>query len=243
MKNRIKYFLQQLFGYELYLFAFAIFKIKTLKNDSKEKDFFYFLNLIPRSDGAILDIGANLGIMTFFLSKKFSKNKIYAIEPVPSNLVVLEKIIKKFRLSNVIVFNIALGAEKNTATMILPNNQGTKMQGLSHIKHQSMELWNEGEEFEVEMNTLDLLFAGQEIKAIKMDVENFEYFVLKGGQQLLIDNKPLIYMELWDNENRIFCMNFLKSMNYDCFVIENNQCVQFQLGKHKQQNFLFIAKN
>ena len=66
MKNTIKYFLQQLFGYELYLFTFAIFKIKTLKNDSKEKDFFYFLNLIPTSNGVILDIGANLGIMTYY---------------------------------------------------------------------------------------------------------------------------------------------------------------------------------
>ena len=243
MKNTIKYFLQQLFGYELYLFAFAIFKIKTLKNDSKEKDFFYFLNLIPTSNGVILDIGANLGIMTYYLSKKFSNNKVYAIEPVPSNLKVLEKIKKQFRLSNVTVFNIALGSEKQIATMILPKNHGTKMQGLSHIKHDSIELWNDGEEFEVEMNTLDMLFPNQEIKAIKIDVENFEYFVLKGGVQLLNDNKPLIYMELWNNDNRINCMNFLSNLNYECFVIENNQCVHFKVDHHKQQNFLFIAKN
>ena len=243
MKNTIKYFLQQLFGYELYLFTFAIFKIKTLKNDSKEKDFFYFLNLIPTSNGVILDIGANLGIMTYYLSKKFSNNKVYAIEPVPSNIKVLEKIKKQFRLSNVTVFNIALGSEKQIAKMILPKNHGTKMQGLSHIKHDSMELWNDGEEFEVEMNTLDMLFPNQEIKAIKIDVENFEYFVLKGGIQLLIDNKPLIYMELWENDNRIKCMNFLSNLNYECFVIENNQCIHFQADLHKQQNFLFIAKN
>jgi hypothetical protein len=106
-----------------------------------------------------------------------------------------------------------------------------------------MELWNDGEEFEVEMNTLDMLFPNQEIKAIKIDVENFEYFVLKGGIQLLIDNKPLIYMELWENDNRIKCMNFLSNLNYECFVIENNQCIHFQADLHKQQNFLFIAKN
>jgi hypothetical protein len=88
-----------------------------------------------------------------------------------------------------------------------------------------------------------MLFPNQEIKAIKIDVENFEYFVLKGGIQLLIDNKPLIYMELWKNDNRINCMNFLSNLNYDCFVIENNQCVHFQVDYHHQQNFLFIAKN
>jgi hypothetical protein len=88
-----------------------------------------------------------------------------------------------------------------------------------------------------------MLFPNQEIKAIKIDVENFEYFVLKGGVQLLNDNKPLIYMELWNNDNRINCMNFLSNLNYECFVIENNQCVHFQVDNHKQQNFLFIAKN
>ena len=241
MKN--KFFLQRLFSYEIYLFVFAIYKIKTLKKDSKEKDFFFFLNLIPPGNGTVLDIGANLGIMTYYLSKNFLNDKVYAIEPVPSNLHVLEKIKNKYRLNNVTIFNLALGEEKKTVTMVLPNNKGTKMQGLSHIKHESMELWNDGEEFEVEMNSLDHLFEHEKIKAIKIDVENFEFFVLKGGQQVLENNRPIIYMELWDNANRVNCMNYLEAMNYDCFVIENNRCVHFKAEKHKKQNFLFIAKN
>ena len=43
-----------------------------------------------------------------------------------------------------------------------------------------------------------------------MDVENFEIHVLKGATHLIERCKPLIYIELWDNENRKACMQFLK---------------------------------
>jgi len=242
MKNTVKYLLQRLLGYKLYLFVFAVFKIKTLKNDSKENDFFFFLNAIPSKEGAILDIGANLGIMTFFLSKQFPDTAIYSIEPVPSNFSVLTKIKHWFGLTNVEILTSAVGADNKTVTMILPTNKGTKMQGLSHVKHKSMELWNEGIEFDVQMNTLDDLFLDKTIKAIKMDVENFEFFVLQGGKHLIQKNMPIIYMELWNNENRVNCLQLLHEMNYECFVIEKNQAVIYQSAIHTHQNFLFKPK-
>lgn len=243
MKNTVKYILQKILGYEFYLYVFAVFKIKTLRRDKNENDFFYFLDSIPKNDGLILDIGANLGIMTYYLATRFPKNNIFSIEPMPSNFSVLSKIKQKFNLVNVNLCMLALGEDKQRAKMILPSNQGTKMQGLSHIKHPTMELWNEGEVVEVEMDTLDHLFPNKKIKAIKIDVENFEYFVLKGGIKLISTNKPVIYTELWDNENRVNCIDFLKTMDYKCFVIENGQITLFNSQIHKQHNFLFISQN
>ena len=45
----------------------------------------------------------------------------------------------------------------------------------------------------------------KKIGAIKMDVENFEYFVLEGGKELIKKHKPIIYTELWENQNREKC--------------------------------------
>ena len=95
MKNGIKLILQKLLGYQNYLYVFAKFKIKTLKQDKKEGDFFHFMDSISKN-GAILDIGANIGIMTYHLSKRFADRKIYSIEPMPDNLKVLNKIINTF---------------------------------------------------------------------------------------------------------------------------------------------------
>ncbi len=50
MKNSLKYILQKLLGLKTYLYVFALVKIKTLRNDSKENDFFTFLSLLK--DGA-----------------------------------------------------------------------------------------------------------------------------------------------------------------------------------------------
>ena len=87
--------------------------------------------------------------------------------------------------------------------MILPHQGKTKMQGLSHVKHESITEWNEGEEFTVPLKMLDNVLNGQTIQGIKIDVENFEYYALKGGRRILTDNKPIIYAELWDIQTNV----------------------------------------
>ena len=242
MKNAIKFLLQKSIGYERYLYVFSMFKIKTLAKDAKEKDFFHFMNLIPEGEGEILDLGANIGIMTYYLAKKFPTSKVFSIEPVPSNLNILKKIVNKYKLMNVKVIQIALGEFPGQVSMVLPHFHGTKMQGLSHVKHESIEMWNDGEVFDVSMDTLDNLFPSEKIKGIKLDVENFEFYVLKGGMEVIKKNKPIIYSELWENENRSNCINFLKELKYECKVVVNNKLVDFNSSVHKHQNFLFIPK-
>ena len=60
--------------------------------------YIYFLNIIP-DDGVVLDIGANIGIMTVHLSKKLKNSFIYSFEPIPLNLLTLKRIIKWFQLA------------------------------------------------------------------------------------------------------------------------------------------------
>jgi len=238
MKNTIKYILQKLLGYEKYLFVFSKYKIKTLKKDKKEGDFFLFLDEINGA-GDVLDIGANIGIMTYHLSKKFPNNTIYAIEPMPNNLKVLNKIISYYELNNVKVLPYALGEKSGNIEMVLPLNGKVKMQGLAHVVHDSIDEWNEGEKVNVVCKTLDELFENASISGIKMDIENFEYFALKGGTKLLQKNKPVIYLELWDNDNRNLCFEFLENLGYTAFVNHQNNLTPYNPLKHKKQNFIF----
>jgi len=228
-------------GFRTYLYVFALFKIRTLKSDSKEKDFFHFLSLLEDGKGAVLDIGANIGIMTVHLSRKVPNSTIHAFEPIPENLSVLRKVTDKFGVSRLKIYETAVGDHEGEVKMILPHNGKTRMQGLSHVKHESITEWNEGDEYAVPLNTLDNLLNGEPIQGIKIDVENFEYFALKGGKRILESNKPVIYAELWDNENRTHCLDLLSGFNYRPFVIENGALTPFLKEKHLQQNFIFIA--
>ena len=234
--------MQSLLGFQRYLFVFSLFKIRTLKTDSNEKDFFHFLNLLQDGKGDVLDIGANIGIMTVHLAQKLPNSTIHAFEPIPDNISVLKKVIEKFNLKKIQLHTLAVGDSEGNVKMILPNQGKTKMQGLSHVKHESIQEWNEGEEFEVEINKLDNLLNGQPIQAIKIDIENFEYYALKGGERILNSNKPIIYAELWDNENRTKCFELLDQLGYTTHVVENEELVAFDSSKHNKQNFIFIAK-
>ena len=241
MKNTIKYILQKVLGFQFYLYVFSLFKIRTLRNDSNEKDFFHFLSLLKDGEGSVLDVGANIGIMTAHLGQLLPNTTIHAFEPMPTNISVLRKIIAKFNLKLVKLHEIAVGETSGSVKMILPQNGKTKMQGLSHVKHESITEWNEGEEFEVELDTLDNQLKTEKIQGIKIDVENFEYFALKGAKELLERDHPIIYAELWDNQNRTNCFDILTSLSYQAFIVKNNQLISFDSSQHISQNFIFIS--
>lgn len=240
LKTRIKYWLQKIFGFERYLLLFARFKIKTLHFDKKEGDFFFFLHLLPQ-EGTILDIGANIGIMAYHLADKRPKASVVAFEPIPQNFDVLKQIKEENQLKNIELSSLALGDKPGKIEMILPVVDEVKMQGLSHVKHESIIDFNEGEIIEVEVTTLDNFFTvgTQPITGIKIDVENFEYFALKGGEQLLKRDHPIVYAELWENENRQQVFDLMTGLGYTIYVVEKFKIVPWDTHIENKQNFIF----
>ncbi|MBA3704350.1 MAG: FkbM family methyltransferase [Bacteroidetes bacterium] len=245
MKSATKYILHKALGFKNYLFVFSLFKIYTLKRDKNEKDFFHFLALIP-ANTIVLDIGANIGIMTVHLTRSIKNLMVYSFEPMPNNINAFKRVVKYFKLNNVKLFEIALGNSEGEVEMVMPIINAVRMQGLSHVIHSSISENNEGERFKVPLKMLDkipaLVNATQRISAIKIDVENFEFFVLDGAKELIFKNKPIVYAELWDNENREKCFELFKSLNYKTVIISNKKAVEFDRFIHKTQNFIFLPK-
>jgi len=239
LKNAIKYVLQKVLGYQRYLFVFAKRKIRTLKTDKKEGDFFAFMNAIDQ-EGDLLDVGANIGIMSIHLSQRFSNRTILAIEPMPSNLSVLMRVIAHYEAKNVEVIATAVGdKDGEEVEMVLPLNGKVKMQGLAHVVHDSITEWNEGEKFKIASDTIDTIVGNRTISGIKMDIENYEYYGLLGAQKLLQRDKPVLYLELWENENRTRCFDYLKSLGYEVFVNTQKGLTPFDPAIHQVQNFIF----
>lgn len=243
MKNPVKYLLQKLLGFKNYLFVFSLFKIYTLKQDKNEKDFFHFLSLIPENT-AVLDIGANIGIMSVHIARSVKNVKLYSFEPMPSNIAAFKRIVDHFKLRNIQLFEMALGNTEGEAEMVMPVVNSVRMQGLSHVLHSSIAENNEGERFRVPLKMLDnmdvLIDTPQRISAIKIDVENFEFFVLDGAKKLIEKNKPVVYAELWENENREKCFTLFGHLNYKTFIISENKMLAFDPTRHKTQNFIFL---
>jgi len=244
MKDFVRRLLQKTLGYDNYLLAFSILTIKTLRWRSHEEEFFYFLKIIP-DNGIVLDIGANIGVMTVQLARRLPKSQIYSFEPMPNNIRALKKVIGFYKLTNVKVVESALGDETGEIKMVLPVINNTKMQGLSHVVEADNNAdWNTGELFTVPVITLDSMAELQgntRITAIKIDVENFEYYVLKGGVELLKKHKPVIYCELWDNEKRKLSLDLLKSIGYDVKIYNGKKLKDYQ-GESNASNFFLLPR-
>jgi len=244
MKTFTKLVLQKVLGFKNYLFIFSLFIIATLKRNKKEGDFLYFLSLLNENT-VLLDVGANIGVMTVHMAKKFPQAQVFAYEPVPENYSTLQRVVGFFNLKNVTAFNFALGNSEGEIRFVMPEIKKVKFQGLSHIDDGRNLTDEAGQKYLVPMRKLDNLnelnSIDKPIGGIKIDVENYEYQVLAGGIRLISKYKPIIYAELWENQNRLDCMKLLTEIGYYVFILENGNLIRFEPGKHKTQNFFFIA--
>ena len=243
MKNSIKHILQFVLGYERYLYWFSIFIIKTLPWKKNESDFVVFNSLI-KSDGLILDIGANIGVMSYHLAINHPQSTIIAIEPIPSCFHTIQKIKNRYSLHNINIIQTALGNSVGHIHMNIPIIGNAKQQGLSHIADIPQWQHEDGEILECPITTVDSLidqFADKyPLVAIKMDVENYESHVIAGALQTLKHFKPIVYCELWDNDNRYESIQLMESIGYTTMVYENSQLTHFRPGTYKGLNFFFI---
>lgn len=238
MKNLIKYVLQKILGLQTYLYFFSLFMIKKLPRDRKEGAFLHFLKIIQNPQH-IIDIGANIGVMTYHFAKKFPDATIHSFEPVIINYNILQRITRKYQLSNVHLYKYALGNMNGEEQMILPKSKGVTFHGLSHIvKGAEVE---KGTIYKIPLKKLDDIegFSDHSVSAIKIDVENYEYEVLSGAEKIIVKNRPLIYCELWEGVNRKNCIELMRKLNYSIFIVRGNELKLFD-GIAKNQNFFFI---
>lgn len=240
LKSSVKLFLQKTLGFNTYLYIFSLLAINRVKF---EREFHFFNNMIE-DDGIILDIGANIGIMTTLMAQKSKNAKLYAFEPIPENIKALRRVVDHYKLKNVTIYEAALGEENGELKMVMPIIDNVKMQGLSHVLDENSNQTNEpGSVYQVPVYKLDDMrefHTDEKISAIKIDVENFEYHVLKGGERILRKHRPVIYCELWDNEKKYLTIDYLKELGYKVKIYEKNKLVDYQ--NQAVTNFFFLPE-
>ncbi len=240
LKNILRSVAQKLIGFERYLYVFSMINIYRIWFLGGDKEFVFFVDSIKKA-GTIIDIGANIGFTTVLLAKKFPFSTVYAFEPMPANIKAMQKVISSFRLNNIIIIPEALGNEAGKVKMQMPVANHARMQGLSHVIEDSTDANAAEEGITVSLQMLDNYTAIQNensIAAIKIDVENFEYFVLKGGEQLIRKHRPIIFCELWNNERRILCIKFIKELGYQIKIWKKGELVDFK--EQETLNFFFL---
>ena len=237
-----KSLLQRVLGIKNYLFFLSIVKFNFLKLDKREADIFKFIELIPENTD-VLDIGANIGVISATIAKR--KNVfVHSFEPIPANAKNVSRLKSFLNIKNLALYQTALGSVKGNVEMVTPRYHNVLYEGYSHILNSDSEK-NGGLHFTVQIDQLDniALVNLKTVSAIKIDVENYELEVLKGGAKLIAKNHPIIYCELWNNHVRFSVIDYLRSHGYKCYVKRNNNLMQTDGKEQEDLNFFFLWEN
>ena len=136
-----------------------------------------------------LDIGANIGYFTLLSALLVGETgRVYAIEPNDMNVKLIESGLNANKFANVSVMQV--GAAERIETLMLHSNVGN---GTTSTV-QDYDIFSGRT---IPGLPIDILLAGREkpVNVIKIDVEGYEYRALRGGEQLLLRDKPFIIFE------------------------------------------------
>ena len=151
------------------------------------EDLEYLRNVYLRDGNVILDIGANIGNHTVFFSKICNAERVYAFEPISETYSTLCRNLALNHIEDtVVVYNVALGNTSGKAKIKCfdPYNIGAAQVEEAH-------------DGSISMKRLDD-YKFERIDFIKIDVEGFEYDLLKGAKNTLSKFSPVIYIEIFE---------------------------------------------
>lgn len=143
----------------------------------------------------IFDIGANIGTTSLYFASLNPDAKIYSFEPHPGSYGRAIENISLNEYKNIEVLNTGLGDKKDSLKLYEVNEHNP---GMNRIISGERDLPFKT----IQVDTLDNICRERNIEAVdfvKMDVEGFEYAVLKGAKETLSRSKPLLFIELDDN--------------------------------------------
>jgi len=133
-----------------------------------------------RPDDVILELGANIGYYVLIESTILSdKGYIYAIEPAPENVDLLNKNIALNKVANIEVHNMAISNTKGTARLYL---------GRACNLHSLIDRSQAGdsEYVEVETDTVDNFLKGKRpVTFLRMDIEGYETEIIEAMPETL----------------------------------------------------------
>jgi len=130
----------------------------------------------------VLDIGANIGYYVLMEAQIVgSRGKVYSLEPVPQNFEILKRNVELNSYSDrVELYNLAAGDNTGEATIEISGDSNTHKVVFSKSHRNKKQNY-----INVKMITIDEFVKDRHVDLIRMDVEGFEYCILKGMKQLL----------------------------------------------------------
>jgi FkbM family methyltransferase len=207
-------------GQRLYLHSFR-HKNYWFHGKNREKGSMELFRELVHPGDIVLDVGANIGYVSLYFGTLVGdRGRVYAFEPGQNNLSYLARNVAQAR--NITIIPNALGERAETRPFHLENLTGQTNSFLSEFK--TLEAAARSHFMTVETKSVPVqVLRGDDFVEkngirpdfVKMDVEGFEYEVLKGLEKTICESRPAMMVELQVHYEEIFEM--LTSLGYSVF--------------------------
>ncbi len=166
---------------------------------------------ICKEGDIVIEVGANIGAHTVYLSKLVGKGSIFAFEP---QRLVFQNLCANLAInsiSNVFTYQEAIGAENGN--IVIPECDFTKNNNFGGINIQ-----NSKSGMIVNKQKLDNFLNNiNRLKLLKIDVEGMEIDVIKGAKELIKKFRPIIYIENDRQEHSKNLIELIWSLDYKIY--------------------------
>jgi len=149
------------------------------------------------TDLVFLDIGANTGLYSLFMSKYVES--VHAIEPFPPILDKLKKNIEINKIQNITIHPLGFGLEDATIPFYPPPNNNQGMGSFAHEVSERVVRISEIKEMNLPIRNGDSYLKAlnaTKIDLVKLDIEGYEKLALIGLKETMSLNRPIVLMEL-----------------------------------------------
>ncbi len=174
--------------------------LSSLLNGTFELAELNFVSEYLKAGDKAMDIGANVGIFSVVMGASVGVHgSVLAFEPVASNVLRLEKNLRKNALDNVSVFPVALGAADGQMRMHMATDPAYPSFG------EVQGGFGSGTEEIIKVRSLDGVWeelGRPHVALLKIDVEGSELDVLRGATSFLTTCRPTLLIEA-NSENEL----------------------------------------
>lgn len=201
------------------------YKVRLKAGQYQSKNWDFAQTILPKFRNCI-DIGSNNACNAIHYAERFEW--VECFEPTPLAQDLWQNTVKDNATANVTLHPYALAeCEKDSEIVIHLHNSGhNHIENLdkprwtgTHWTERNQEKKRTKETQPIKCKTLDS-FDFEHVDFIKIDVEGYEWYVLQGGEQTIMRERPLLQLEIVANQTRKFgywaeqMIDWLRERNY-----------------------------
>jgi FkbM family methyltransferase len=172
-----------------------------------------YLDRIVPCGGVAVDVGANMGLFSYRLSKLF--HRVHAFE-INDDLV---KDLDAYNPGNIEIVAKGLSSSEGVATLYIPIVNGRMLDGWASLTVGNCPEAEIHETKTVTLTTLDR-FGLRDVAFVKIDVEGHEVEVLKGGMETFSRDRPVVLVEI-KTKNLNEVTRFFDELGYVRYQLED----------------------